>query len=70
MITNTQRRWVPLFAGATMVCVLAAASSAAWSQAVCKSRGDLDANYCDENGDLVADLPKDPKKWKNPSTLV
>ena len=45
-------------------------STAAWSQAACKSRGDLDANYCDENGDLVADLPKDPKKWKNPSTLV
>ena len=42
----------------------------AWSQAACKSRGDLDVNYCDENGDLVADLPKDQKKWKDPSTLV
>lgn len=41
-----------------------------WSQATCKSRGDLDVNYCDENGDMVADLPKDPKKWKDPSTLV
>ena len=36
----------------------------------CKSRGRLDPMYCDENGDLTADLPKDPKKWKNPSTLV
>ena len=36
----------------------------------CKSRGDLDAMYCDENGDLVADAPKDPKRWKNPSTIV
>ena len=36
----------------------------------CKNRGELDANYCDENNDLVADLPKDQKKWKNPSTLV
>ena len=41
-----------------------------WSQAACKSRGELDVNYCDENGDMVADLPKDPKKWKDPSTLV
>jgi phosphonate transport system substrate-binding protein len=36
----------------------------------CKSRGSLDALYCDENGDLVADAPKDPSKLKNPSTLV
>ena len=41
-----------------------------WSQGTCKNRGDLDLNYCDENGDLVADLPKDQKKWKDPSTLV
>ncbi len=26
--------------------------------------------YCDDNGDLTADPPKDPKKWKNPSTIV
>lgn len=36
----------------------------------CKSRGDLDSNYCDENGDMVADAPKDKSKWKDPSTLV
>ena len=36
----------------------------------CKSRGSLDALYCDENGDLVADAPKDASKLKNPSTLV
>ena len=36
----------------------------------CKSRGDLDPQYCDDNGDLVADAPKDAKKFKNPSTLV
>ena len=41
-----------------------------WSQTACKNRGELDVNYCDENGDMVADLPKDPKKWKDPSTLV
>jgi len=36
----------------------------------CKNRGELDTLYCDENRDLVADLPADPKKWKNPSTIV
>lgn len=36
----------------------------------CKSRGTLDTLYCDEDGDLVADSPKDPKKWRDPSTLV
>lgn len=36
----------------------------------CKNRGELDAMYCDENKDLVADTPKDSKRWKNPTTLV
>ena len=36
----------------------------------CKSRGDLDPMYCDENGDLVADTPKDAKKLKTPNTIV
>ena len=36
----------------------------------CKHRGDLDELYCDENGDMVADTPKDPKKLKTPGTLV
>lgn len=42
----------------------------ALAQAECKSRGELDAMYCDENNDLVADTPKDAKRHKNPSTLV
>ena len=36
----------------------------------CKHRGELDMLYCDENRDLVADPPKDPAKWKDPSTIV
>jgi phosphonate transport system substrate-binding protein len=36
----------------------------------CKSRGQLDTLYCDENNDLVADAPTDPRKWKDPATLV
>jgi len=43
------------------------------SQAVadtCKNRGTLDPRFCDEDGDLVADTPKDPGKWLDPDTLV
>ncbi len=36
----------------------------------CKNRGTLDEKYCDDNMDLVADSPTDPKDWKDPSTLV
>ena len=36
----------------------------------CKNRGTLDEQFCDENMDLVADTPKDPKEWKDPKTLV
>jgi len=36
----------------------------------CKNRGTLDELYCDEDMDLVADPPKDPKDWKDPGTLV
>ncbi len=33
-------------------------------------RGTLDKQYCDRNGDLVADLPLDEKDWVNPSTII
>ena len=36
----------------------------------CKHRGDLDALYCDEDGNMTADAPKDPKKLKNPAVLL
>src|SRR5262245_33303701 len=36
----------------------------------CKNRGQLDTLYCDDNNDLVADAPTDPRKWKDPATLV
>jgi phosphonate transport system substrate-binding protein len=36
----------------------------------CSNRGELDTMYCDANNDMVADVPADPKRWKNPSTLV
>src|SRR5258708_19197816 len=59
--------WVEL--ALTAIFVLLAGSALAQSDA-CKNRGDLDAQYCDENKDLVADTPKDPKRYKTPNTLV
>ena len=43
---------------------------AALAQDACPNRGQLDTLYCDENNDLVADAPKDPKRWRDPSVLV
>ena len=48
----------------------ACVAPAAFAADECSYRGDLDELYCDGNRDLVADPPKDPKKLKNPSTLV
>lgn len=56
-----------------LLCALvmgAAADSALAQTDDCRNRGELDMLYCDENKDLVADAPKDPKRWKNPNTLV
>lgn len=33
-------------------------------------RGTLDKQYCDRNGDLLADLPLDPADWINPDTII
>lgn len=54
---------VPLFAGGMQ-------ESAPVVVEECTNRGLLDALYCDEDFDLVADLPKDPSKWLNPDTLI
>lgn len=35
----------------------------------CAYRGDLDSMYCDDNRDLVADLPEDRSKWLDPDVL-
>lgn len=36
----------------------------------CANRGALDMQYCDANGDLVADTPTDPAELSDPDTLV
>lgn len=52
---------------ASAVTALSAATASA--QTNCP-RGTLDARFCDENGDLVADAPKDPKQLVDPNVLV
>ncbi len=54
---------------AIAACAALACFSYALAQDACKSRGELDTPYCDENADLLADTPRDPKRQKNPETL-
>ncbi len=49
--------------------IAAALPAAALAQDACKSRGELDTPFCDEDGDLLADTPKDTKRRKEPDTL-
>jgi phosphonate transport system substrate-binding protein len=49
---------------------LAVPSGRAEAADACAHRGALDALYCDEDKDLVADVPKDKAQWKDPGTLV
>ena len=54
---------------AAILCAAMLASAAAVAQSSCRQRGDLDTAYCDENGDLLADAPRDARRLKNPDTL-
>ncbi len=63
MIRHAKRR--ALLAG-VLLCLAAGSATA---QDACKQRGELDTPFCDEDGDLLADTPRDPKRQKNPDTL-
>ena len=54
-----------------IVFALAASLLVATAQAqdTCKSRGELDTPFCDENGDLLADTPREARRIKDPETL-
>ncbi|MEY3251268.1 MAG: hypothetical protein RL227_241 [Pseudomonadota bacterium] len=54
---------------AVVAVLIMGASGVAMAQE-CSNRGQLDTLYCDADGDLVADAPKDPSKWRDPATLV
>lgn len=62
------RRTMLTGSGAVLLAMSAVIPAAA--QDACSNRGQLDTLYCDEDKDLVADVPKDPKRWRDPSTLV
>lgn len=59
-----------IVAGLSLLVAGACLTGGAAAQDACKSRGQLDDRYCDENGDLVADPPKDAARHRDPSTLV
>lgn len=58
------------FAAAAAIFAVHSAGDARAQDAACPHRGQLDTLYCDENNDLVADAPKDSRKWRDPSALV
>ena len=58
-----------LIAAGLMLAAVASTPSQA-QDAACSNRGQLDTNYCDEDRDLVADVPKDAKRLRDPSALV
>lgn len=45
-------------------------ANAAEDEGSCPRPGELDAAYCDLNGDFVADRPADQDLWRDPPTLV
>lgn len=69
-----QRHTVGSWTGAVVVMAVAMALALSGvgvaSAQTCTNRGDLDEIYCDQNKDLLADLPIDPAKRKNPSTIL
>jgi phosphonate transport system substrate-binding protein len=56
--------------GAAVVAIALGWSSDADAQASCPNRGQLDTAYCDADNDLVADVPTDPARLKDPSALI
>jgi phosphonate transport system substrate-binding protein len=62
-------RWNRALAAIVGLLAAIGLSTVASAQEDCP-RGTLDQAYCDRNGDLVADLPNDPKKVVDPPTLI
>lgn len=63
------KRFMLLLFLAGLLCLIPALNVSAANPG-CEYSGSLDQPYCDDDRDMVADLPKDPKNWRNPSTLV
>jgi len=61
-------RFFSFIAGAAVLGLLAALPSPLAAQDC--PRGTLDKQYCDRDGDQIADLPTDPADWVNPDTII
>ncbi|MDP2700909.1 MAG: PhnD/SsuA/transferrin family substrate-binding protein, partial [Candidatus Rokubacteria bacterium] len=55
---------------AALIVLIAGFAALAAAAEGCAPRGKLDPIYCDDNGDGIADPPKDPAKLLNPDPLV
>lgn len=53
--------------GASAIALLALGGTASAQDC---PRGDLDARFCDTDGDLIADIPSDPADQLDPDTLI
>ena len=62
--------WTKLSVGSIFAVALIAVFGATPASAEDCPRGTLDKAYCDRDGDLVADLPTNPKDWVDPSTII
>lgn len=61
-------RWLLVMLAFTLL-ALGALASRAVAADPCGNRGDFDPMFCDDDQDLVADLPNDRKKWLDPDVL-
>lgn len=53
-----------------LIALVVATAAAAFAAEPCAHRGKLDALFCDEDRDLIADPPKDPSKLVSPDPLI
>ena len=54
---------------AAIVAVFSPVSPVLAENTQCSHRGVLDTRFCDDNRDMVADLPLDSSEWVNPDTI-
>ena len=69
-MTTRRQTWLRPLAAHAAGLALTLGAGTAFAQDDCPHRGTLDAQYCDRDYDLIADLPTDQSKWKDPDTLI
>lgn len=69
--THSPLPWLRVALAAVLFALLTLGLQGPLAQAAdsCSHRGDLDSMYCDDDLDLVADLPQDPSQWLDPDVL-